>query len=76
MDLAEFLKAVEGSIRAKFAESAVISHPGDKGENREEILSEFLSKHLPRRYRGDKGTDSYENRRAKPFCRHCDLRRD
>lgn len=55
MDLAEFLKTVEGTMRARFAESAVISHPGDKGENREEILSEFLSKHLPKRYGVTKG---------------------
>lgn len=55
MELAAFLRTVEASMRAKFDESAVVSHPGDKGENREEILSEFLRAHLPHRYGVTKG---------------------
>lgn len=40
---------------ARFKESGFIQHNGDKGENREEILIEFLKNHLPSRYGITKG---------------------
>ena len=40
---------------AKFREAGFVKHAGDKGENREHILREFLGTHLPRRYGVAKG---------------------
>ncbi|MFH5069850.1 DUF6602 domain-containing protein [Enterobacter cloacae complex sp. 2024EL-00215] len=40
---------------AKFNESGFIHHSGDKGENREEFLIDFLKTHLPKRYGVTKG---------------------
>ena len=55
MDMVEFFAKVEATFLAKFNESAIVAHAGDKGENREEILSEFLTEHLPNRYGVVKG---------------------
>lgn len=55
MDMSDFFANVETTFLAKFNESAIVTHPGDKGENREEILSEFLATHLPKRYGITKG---------------------
>jgi hypothetical protein len=55
MDMAQFFSKVEATFLAKFQETASIGHPGDKGENREEILSDFLLQHLPKRYGVTKG---------------------
>jgi hypothetical protein len=55
MDMERFFANVEATFLAKFQESAAIFHAGDRGENREEILSEFLSAHLPTRYGVTKG---------------------
>jgi len=46
---------IESSISAQFETSKIISHSGDKGENREQFLIDFLSKHLPKRYGVVKG---------------------
>jgi hypothetical protein len=35
---------------ARFREADVVLHAGDRGENREELLCEFLEQHLPTRY--------------------------
>jgi len=49
-DINELFARVEDSFQAKFAESAFVQHPGDKGQNREEELRNFLREHLPKRY--------------------------
>jgi hypothetical protein len=51
----EFLERIEATILAQFRASGFIEHPGDKGENREGILRDFLSEHLPPRYGVTKG---------------------
>jgi uncharacterized protein DUF6602 len=55
MDMLEFFAAVEATFLARFQASAAVAHPGDKGENRELILREFLRDHLPKRYGVTKG---------------------
>ena len=55
MDLNELFATIETTLLARFKESGFIQHAGDKGENREEILREFLEKHLPKRYGVTKG---------------------
>lgn len=50
MNLPEFFARVEETLLARFREAGFVSHPGDKGDNREEILREFLQKHLPSKY--------------------------
>jgi hypothetical protein len=50
MDLREFFGRVEETMLARFREAALVMHAGDKGDNREEILREFLHDHLPRKY--------------------------
>jgi len=55
MDLNDLFASYETTMLARFKESGYIQHSGDKGENREEILREFLEKHLPKRYGVTKG---------------------
>lgn len=55
MDLNELFATIETTLLARFKESGFIQHAGDKGENREEILMDFLGKHLPKRYGVTKG---------------------
>ena len=55
MNLNELFSSIETTLLARFRESGFIQHNGDKGENREEILMEFLQKHLPKRYGVTKG---------------------
>ena len=55
MDLNELFASIESTLLARFKESGFIQHSGDKGENREEILREFLENHLPKRYGVTKG---------------------
>jgi uncharacterized protein DUF6602 len=55
MDMEHFFASVEATFLAKFQESAAVHHSGDLGENREEILREFLTVHLPGRYGVAKG---------------------
>ena len=55
MDLNDLFASIETTLLARFKESGFIQHAGDKGENREEILMEFLEKHLPKRYGVTKG---------------------
>jgi hypothetical protein len=50
MNLSDFFQRVEETLLARFRESGFVAHAGDKGENREEILREFLERHLPRKY--------------------------
>jgi hypothetical protein len=55
MDVAERFKKIEQTLLARFEEAADVNHKGDRGENREKILREFLEEHLPRRYGVAKG---------------------
>lgn len=55
MKLKDLFSSIEITMLARFRESGFIQHNGDKGENREEILMEFLKKHLPKRYGVTKG---------------------
>lgn len=50
MDLKKFFSAVEDSLLAQFHRAGFITHSGDKGENREQILRDFLTQHLPSKY--------------------------
>lgn len=54
-DLADLFSRIEATIVAKINEAGFIKHSGDKGENREHILREFLKTHLPKRYGVTKG---------------------
>lgn len=55
MELNKLFNSIERTMLARFEESGFIRHSGDKGENREEFLIEFLKKHLPKRYGVAKG---------------------
>ena len=55
MKMAEFFESVEDSLLAQFREAGFVQHGGDKGENREEILRQFLKERLPQRYGIAKG---------------------
>lgn len=55
MDLNELFSSIETTMLARFKESGFINHSGDKGENREEFLMDFLREHLPKRYGVAKG---------------------
>jgi len=53
--LEELFRRIETTLSAQLHQAGIVEHHGDRGENREEILSQFLSKHLPRRYGVAKG---------------------
>jgi len=55
VNLSDRFAHVEETLLSQFREAGFIQHQGDKGENREEILREFLAKHLPKRYGVAKG---------------------
>jgi hypothetical protein len=55
MDIPSFFESVENELLARLAKAGFVAHAGDKGGNREEILRDFLSKHLPARYGVAKG---------------------
>ncbi|EHU5129696.1 hypothetical protein RAL01_004133 [Vibrio vulnificus] len=55
MKLEDLFSSIESTLLSRFKESGFIQHSGDKGENREEILIEFLRNHLPKRYGITKG---------------------
>jgi hypothetical protein len=55
MELNEFFRSVEDTMRARFREAGLVKHAGDRGGNREHILREFLRDHLPSRYGVTKG---------------------
>ncbi len=54
-DLQEFFEHVEDALLARFEAAGFVQHMGDRGENREQILRDFLRKHLPQRYGIAKG---------------------
>lgn len=53
--LPKLFASIEQTMLARFREAGFIKHPGDKGENREHILREFLATHLPKKYGVAKG---------------------
>lgn len=53
--LSELFALVEKTLTAQLSEAGFVLHSGDKGENREEILREFLRDHLPDRFGVTKG---------------------
>ena len=53
--VSELLESAERTISARFMEAEQIPHLGDRGENRELLLREFLEKYLPTRYGLTKG---------------------
>ena len=55
MPLKQLFRSIEKTILAKYEQSSSIYHQGDKGENREEFLIEFLREHLPLKYGITKG---------------------
>ncbi len=54
-DIKESFGYVENTLLDRFKQAGFVQHAGDKGENREKILREFLSEHLPKRYGVTKG---------------------
>lgn len=55
MQFAEHFERIEDTLLAKFREAEAVQHKGDRGENREVLLREFLEEHLPKRYGVAKG---------------------
>lgn len=55
MDLNNLFSSIETTMLARFKESGFIQHSGDKGENREGFLLDFLRDHLPKKYGVTKG---------------------
>lgn len=53
--LPKLFASIEATMLARFREAGFIKHAGDKGENREHILREFLVAHLPKKYGVTKG---------------------
>ena len=53
--LPKLFASIEATMLARFREAGFIKHAGDKGENREHILREFLANHLPKKYGVTKG---------------------
>lgn len=64
MDMTEFFASVERTMLARYRETELIHHAGDRGVNREELLRDLLEKHLPSRYgvvKGEMVTQSGES---------------
>ena len=55
MDLERFFDSVEDTMLARYQQAEAIRHAGDRGQNRESDLREFLRTHLPSRYGVTKG---------------------
>ncbi|MCU1778357.1 hypothetical protein NTD89_15125 [Pseudomonas sp. 14P_5.3_Bac1] len=55
MNLNDLFAHIETTLLSRFKQSGFIQHNGDKGENREEFIMEFLREHLPKRYGVTKG---------------------
>lgn len=53
--LPKLFASIEQTMLARFREAGFIKHAGDKGENREHILRDFLATHLPKKYGVAKG---------------------
>ncbi len=55
MNLEDLFQRVEITLSARLNEAGFVQHSGDKGENREQVLMDFLSEHLPSKYGVAKG---------------------
>jgi hypothetical protein len=55
MKLEHFFSHVEQTLLQRFQASGFVQHAGDRGGNREQVLRDFLRKHLPARYGVTKG---------------------
>lgn len=55
MDMQAFFSSVEDSMLALYRQAGVVRHSGDRGENREQDLRDFLCQHLPKKYGITKG---------------------
>jgi hypothetical protein len=55
VDVSGLFQRVEATLVARYNEAAAVKHMGDRGENREAVLREFLSEHLPKRFGVAKG---------------------
>ncbi|HEX3640769.1 MAG TPA: DUF6602 domain-containing protein, partial [Ktedonobacteraceae bacterium] len=55
VDMQAFFGSVEDSMLALYRQARVVHHSGDRGENREQDLRDFLQKHLPKKYGVTKG---------------------
>jgi hypothetical protein len=55
MSLGGLFNSIERTLLSKYSESSFIKHSGDKGENREEFLRDFLSENLPKKFGVAKG---------------------
>jgi hypothetical protein len=53
--LPKLFASIEATLLARFREAGFVKHAGDKGENREHILREFLGNHLPKKFGVTKG---------------------
>lgn len=51
MDFRQLFRGISRKMRAEFKDiTSQISHMGDRGSNREEVIKSFLKKHLPGKY--------------------------
>ena len=50
MNLQERFARLEDTLLSQFREAGFVQHRGDRGENREELLRDFLERHLPQKY--------------------------
>jgi len=50
VNIPEFFEKVEDTLLSRFREAGFVGQMGDRGDNREEILREFLQEHLPKQY--------------------------
>jgi hypothetical protein len=55
MDVPELFQRIEATLVARYNEAASVKHMGDRGDNREAVLREFLTEHLPNRFGVGKG---------------------
>jgi len=55
VDVPELFRQHEVAISARARSAGIVQHAGDRGGDREEILREFLAKHLPAKFGVTKG---------------------
>lgn len=55
MDMQAFFSSVEDTMLALYRQTRIVRHNGDRGENREQDLRDFLCQHLPKKYGVTKG---------------------
>lgn len=60
-NIANRFASIQKTMKNRFDEAADVVHHGDRGENREHILRNFLTEHLPGRYGVAKGEIMFPN---------------